>query len=86
MSYTGEGVTTENRTTTTLTRVREAQDSLDRARVAMDSVQTGLSAVESVAEKAESVRNHPVRTGALVFLVASALLGVLLGVKSSAQE
>lgn len=68
--------------TTTLTRVREAQDALDKARAAMDSVQNGLSAVESVAEKAETARQHPVRTGGIAFLVATVALGALIGIKS----
>lgn len=68
--------------TTTLNRVREAQDALDKARVAMDSVQNGLSAVESVAEKAETARQHPVRTSGIAFLAATVALGALIGIKS----
>ena len=68
--------------TNTLTRVREAQEALDRARAAMDSVQSGLSAVETVAEKAESARQHPVRTSGIAFLVAIVALGALIGIKS----
>ena len=67
---------------TTLTRVREAQEALDKARVAMDSVQNGLSTVESVAQKAESARRHPIRTGGIAFLVATVALGALIGIKS----
>lgn len=66
----------------TLTRVREAQEALDKARAAMDSVQSGLSTVESMAEKAESARQHPVRTGGIAFLVAAVALGTLIGIKS----
>lgn len=66
----------------TLTRVREAQEALDKARTAMDSVQNGLSTVESMAEKAESARQHPVRTGGIAFLVAAVALGTLIGIKS----
>jgi predicted neutral ceramidase superfamily lipid hydrolase len=66
----------------TLTRVREAQEALDKARVAMDSVQSGLSTVEKMAEKAESARQHPVRTGGIVFLLATVALGALIGIKS----
>ena len=68
--------------TTTLARVREAQDALDKARVAIDSVSSGLSAVESMAEKAENARQHPVRTGGIAFLVAAVALGALIGIKS----
>lgn len=75
-------MTTANGPSTTLTRVREAQDALDKARAAMDTVQTGLSAVESVAEKAESARRHPMRTGATLFLIVSIALGAVLGLKS----
>lgn len=73
-------MTTEK--TTTLTRVREAQDALDKARAAMDSVSSGLSAVESVAAKAESARQHPMRTGGIAILVATVALGALIGIKS----
>lgn len=68
--------------TTTLARVREAQDALDKARVAIDSVSSGLSAVESMAEKAENARKHPVRTGGIAFLVAAVALGAFIGIKS----
>ncbi|MFP4074256.1 MAG: hypothetical protein ACLFRT_04955 [Actinomycetota bacterium] len=68
--------------TSTLARVREAQDALDKARVAIDSLSSGLSAVESVAEKAENARQHPVRTGSIAFLVAAVALGALIGIKS----
>lgn len=73
-------MTTEK--TSTLTRVREAQEALDKARAAMDSVQSGLSTVESVAEKAESAREHPVRTGGIAILIATIALGALIGIKS----
>lgn len=72
-------------TSTTLKRVREAQDAIDRARKAMDSVQSGLSTVESVAEKADSARRHPVRTGALFFVIAAVLAGAFLGIKNAAD-
>lgn len=68
--------------TNTLTRVREAQAALDKARTAMDSVQSGLSAIESVAEKAETVRQHPVRTGGIALLIATVAVGALIGIKS----
>lgn len=48
----------------------------------MDTVYSGLSAVESVAEKAESARQHPMRTGGIAFLVATVALGALIGIKS----
>lgn len=66
----------------TLTRVREAQDALDKARAAMDSIQSGLSTVESMAERAESAREHPMRTGGIAFLVILIAFGALLGIKS----
>ena len=66
----------------TLIRVREAQDALDKARAAMDSIQSGLSTVESMAEKAESAREHPMRTGGVFLLVVLVVLGALFGIKS----
>lgn len=75
-------MTSDAETRSTLAKVREAQAALDKARVAMDAVQGGLSKVETVAEKAEAARRHPVRTGALAFLVALVAFGAVLGFKS----
>lgn len=75
-------MSTETETSTTLSRVREAQDALDKARAAMDTVQGGLSAVETVAEKAETARRHPVRTSAIAFLVAIVAAGAFIGIKN----
>lgn len=72
---------TETRTST-LTRVREAQDALDEARAAIESVQSGLSVVESIADEAKPTRRHPVRNTAILVLIATIVLGALMGVRN----
>jgi hypothetical protein len=78
-------MTAEVQTSTTLTRVREAQIALDKAQAAMESVHSGLSALETVAGKAESARRHPVRTVMLALLGATIAFGVMVVFKSMAD-
>lgn len=66
---------------TALQRIRDAEDALEKAQVALDRARRGLSAVESVAEKAETVRRHPVRSGAVALLIVSALTLIIAVLK-----
>lgn len=68
---------------TALQRIRDAEDALEKAQQALDRARRGLSAVESVAEKAETVRQHPVRTGAVVLLIASVVTLIVAALKDS---
>lgn len=68
---------------TALQRIRDAEDALDKAQQALDRARKGLSAVEAVAEKAETVRKHPVRTGAVVLLIASIVTLVIAALQDS---
>lgn len=66
-----------------LQRIRDAEEALEKAQHALDRARRGLSAVESVAEKAETVRQHPVRTGAVVLLIVSAVTLIIAALQSS---
>lgn len=66
-----------------LQRIRDAEEALEKAQNALDRARRGLSAVESVAEKAETVRKHPVRTGAVVLLIASIVTLIVAALRDS---
>lgn len=68
---------------TALQRIRDAEDALEKAQNALDRARRGLSAVESVAEKAETVRKHPVRTGAVILLIASIVTLIVAALQDS---
>lgn len=66
-----------------LQRIRDAEDAIEKAQQALDRARRGLSAVESVAEKAETVRQHPVRSGAVVLLLVSVVTLIIAALKNS---
>lgn len=68
---------------TALQRIRDAEDAIEKAQQALDRARRGLSAVESVAEKAETVRQHPVRSGAVVLLLVSVVTLIIAALKNS---
>lgn len=75
----------EQDTGTTLQRIRDAEEALAKAQQALQRAQSGLAAIESVAEKAESVRRHPVRNGAILLLVISIITLILIGRRNSSE-
>ncbi len=68
-----------------LQRIQDAEEALEKAQQALDRARRGLSAVEAVAEKAETVRRHPVRTGAVVLLIASAVTLIVAALQNSSD-
>lgn len=72
--------------TTTLERIREAQEALASAQSAMDKAQTGLSGVESVAETAQKARQHPMTTTAIVLAVGLAAAFTVMGLRGTDEN